>query len=440
MDLAASFTMVPNSKTVAFAQQQEPKLPGTSSSSHLEQQSKTLDFSTPQQGIPSSIFTTATRERFQKVYDPQKRYKLFIAPSNPSPHCFGCLRGGHACCVDINCQATHGGPHLKVEPGDAFIRRSLKHIFLEPSINVGKHSFTILQQWMEEANTLSEWVEKIQLVNCCLKEDPNDEVTPERLVAASIQRQEALAFKSSRQRRPKTLLEPSALGELLDINTDEMINDTSGEQTKTLITQIQSSLNKVITFVRDLHDEHRGQNVNNDITLTAAEEKMYKIESLLGTKPDDLLEHADAPTLCASIALIGSELNVLSKSIDQKVATRFKKQKSTVDLQTISIIENEMKHLNGRIDSTQQSVLSIAQGLQQQLQQLFGIQNTPACSNLGPRHAYKLIRSSSYSRLLQTLRLFVCVPLELKLSKIPTSGYVSITPLLASIWKASDMS
>ena len=152
-DLAASFTMVPNPKMVAFAQQQEAKFQGTSSLSNLDQKSKTLDFSTPQQGIPSSIFTTAAREKFEKVYDPEKRYKLFIAPSNPSQHCFSCFRSVYACYVDINCQASHGDPHLSVEPGDAFIRRSLKHVFLERSINISKLSFHILQQWMEEANT-----------------------------------------------------------------------------------------------------------------------------------------------------------------------------------------------------------------------------------------------------------------------------------------------
>lgn len=92
---------------------------------------------------------------------------------------------------------------------------------------------------------------------------------------------------------------------------------------------------------------------------------MHKIDSLLGTKPNNLLEPANALTLWSSIALIGGELNTLSKTIDERIAARFKKQKTSIDLETISVIENEIKHLNNRIDSTQQSVVSIAQGLQQ---------------------------------------------------------------------------
>ena len=143
------------------------------------------------------------------------------------------------------------------------------------------------------------------------------------------------------------------------------MDSLSDEQIKNLISQVQASLNNILTFVWDLHDEHRGHNLNYDIALTAAEEKMHKIDSLLGTKPNNLLEPANALTLWSSIALIGGELNTLSKTIDERIAARFKKQKTSIDLETISVIENEIKHLNNRIDSTQQSVVSIAQGLQQ---------------------------------------------------------------------------
>lgn len=152
-------------KAVEFAAKSPNLSQGASLSANLSLDPNTLTYSTPQQ-VPASIFTTAHKEKLEKAYDPNKKYKLFIASNEANVldrYCFCSIKGGFAFCINCDCSLSHAGNKLSVTPAQAFIKRSQKQAFIEPSVNTVRFDFHLLDSWMNMTCTLGEWAEWFQL-------------------------------------------------------------------------------------------------------------------------------------------------------------------------------------------------------------------------------------------------------------------------------------
>ena len=99
-------------KSVEFASDIHTTNQGAFTLSDSVMNSNHFSYTTPQQ-VPVSIFTTVHKDKLEKAYDFNKKYKLFVASNDQSlleRQCFCTIRGGFAFCLNQDCTLSHVGP------------------------------------------------------------------------------------------------------------------------------------------------------------------------------------------------------------------------------------------------------------------------------------------------------------------------------------------
>ena len=309
-----------------------------------------FNYSTPQQ-VPGSIFTTAHKEKLEKAYDLNKISRLFIASNLQSTldqRCFCTIRGGFAFCINHNCNLSHGGSQLVISPSQAYIKRSPKQAFIEPSVNISRFGFHLSDSWMNMANTLSEWVDRFQLAESAMRHIEEGEITEQYLHNEKNARSKTLTFKSSKKRKPSTVSSINTI-EFSFVKTEET-QSLNNDKLKLIIKNIEDALQNLSVFVRCFHDEHLSLSINTNISLLSNEEKLTNLHQVVGKKSSSMVSDFDAPTIWSTIALIGSKLCSLSNDMDSKVTESVKRLKPNNDLNTLQVVEPHLKQLDDRID------------------------------------------------------------------------------------------
>lgn len=356
----------------------------------LSLDSKALDFSTPRQPqVPASIFTTANRDKLQRAYDPTKTYRLFIASDSQDvldQHCFCIMRGGYGFCIDTDCRQHRHGERLDIKPGMAFIKRSTKQAFLEPSVSTASLSFDLLNTWMEESLTLTQWNHKFDLLSSSLRENKNVEITAPMLETAQAAKLQALTHQSSRKRKAEPVDLKVIQDELNFLGQHNLGTDpVNGDTVIDIVSRMESSFRNLRNLVNGIYGNGQAANLDTNVSLLSNEEKITTLSRMIGSKPDRLSSVVDAPTIWSSIALIGSEFNLFNKQMDDKIQHNIKKLKPSVDMNMIHLIEQELSKLDGRINVVTDSLVEVGSNLTSQLQSLshhVSVSSTPARGNL----------------------------------------------------------
>lgn len=184
-------------KSVDFATNEHTINLGASLLSETAVNSNHFNYSTPQQ-VPGSIFTTAHKAKLEKTYDFNKKYKLCIASNNQNTldrQSFCTIRGGFAFCINQDCTLSHVGSKLPIAPSQAYIRRSPKQAFIEPTVSTSRFDFHLLDSWMNITKTLAEWTDLFQLAESAMYHIEDGEITEQDLLNQKDTRSKALTFK-----------------------------------------------------------------------------------------------------------------------------------------------------------------------------------------------------------------------------------------------------
>lgn len=156
---------------------------------------------TPQQ-IPEAIFTTANRNKLTSVYDAKQRYKIFVAllqQEELNQICFTVIGKNGTFCTEQQCQKSHAEFKIQVAPGTVFIKRSPTKAFLEPVVDSTNWDFKLMNKWLEDTCTLSEWVKRFGLVQG--KQDVSGtEIITEASIAQEVELKEKRYFFNPQER------------------------------------------------------------------------------------------------------------------------------------------------------------------------------------------------------------------------------------------------
>ena len=108
-------------------------------------------------------------------------------------------------CIDKDCTKSHTGNKIVVQPGAVFICRSPNKAFIEPVINSSNWDFSLLEKWMDNACTLSEWVNRFQLMKIKFEEDSEEIITEESFKKEEEFKNKAMLLKSVKKRKAVSL-------------------------------------------------------------------------------------------------------------------------------------------------------------------------------------------------------------------------------------------
>mmetsp|Transcript_2269 Transcript_2269/g.3183 ORF Transcript_2269/g.3183 Transcript_2269/m.3183 type:complete len:222 (+) Transcript_2269:590-1255(+) len=92
-------------------------------------------------------------------------------------------RAMNSFCISKNCTINHRGKstHI-VKPGDGYIVKDLTSAFLEPSINLNKVDYSILNDWLETDFPLIEWEQFFKTLELTVdKIDPKEDNLPDKI-------------------------------------------------------------------------------------------------------------------------------------------------------------------------------------------------------------------------------------------------------------------
>lgn len=244
-----------------------------------------------------------------------RKHRLWKVPDSTDSLCFKLIGQGGVFCITSNCTTNHRGvKFFHPLPGEIYVMKSPETAFVAPIMKADILGDTIWERWSSEANTLEEWNERFDLVHQEHEypslRDPSSKISEEDLIATGEQKTSIMKFKTpfKKSKPDSDDVIMRSLVSLPDSITQLQLDDDESPN-EFMLSQLQS-MGKAI---QNVYSNYQLDNEINVQGLRKLELNVNKFSSDLGTKPSNLDEKFNAPSLWLSLALMADQINELQE-------------------------------------------------------------------------------------------------------------------------------
>ena len=247
----------------------------------------------------------------------KKKYKLFCAPSRTSgcdQLCRQFIGQGSTICINVDCKTVHRGrtrEKANVDMDQLFVLKSKGVVFSEPTVTALVNP-KLLETWMSEHKTLSEWVEVFSLANKSTY--GGIEVKTDFFNKAKEKQEKAKQYVTPARKRVRDTLEEDEPWEFSGFEMDLDV-DQKWASVQTALLENQKEHGQFRSVHLELEDAVQ------DVSF-AQEYNSEHLKLKIGKKPKCLLDKYDGPDLYSTIGIIAAEVNDIPNSVQSKIDSK----------------------------------------------------------------------------------------------------------------------
>jgi hypothetical protein len=266
---------------------------------------------------------------------------------------------GSSCCVRKNCKISHRGEKIYMKPGMVVVAKSSTTVFLEPTTHHTNVTTEVIKDWQRSKRTMQEWVELMTLTNAS---NSHEVYTRTDIGAVKV------FSKYAREYRSPTKLDSLPFGKMDtfvdliqskgltkrkadalegDKDNDEVINLADDDEVDRLG---EVWFKKRVILTSEVIEEF-AEKLDERDNIIAGEGKILLtrtelLESALGNRVDTSKSENQAPTVWASLALLGGLMDEMKTSLESVPS------QANVESQIERNIEDLEKIYNSKFEET----------------------------------------------------------------------------------------
>jgi hypothetical protein len=260
------------------------------------------------------------------------KYGIFVFPDTENAMeelCNKQVGFGSSCCIRKNCKITHRGEKVKMKAGLEVVAKTATTVFSQPSTHHTNVTSEVIKEWKRSKQTLQEWVELMTLTNAS---NAHEVYTKTDIGAVKVfsnydreyrspMKLDSLPFGKndtfSDLIRAKGLAKRKLDSLEFERENDEVINLTDDEDFDRLD---ESWFKKRVTLSSEVLEELADKLDERD-NIISGEGKVLltrteHLESSLGTRVETTNSEYQAPTVWASLALLGGLMEEMKKFLE----------------------------------------------------------------------------------------------------------------------------